>query len=157
MQYSLTQEDIETVARAITMRIWISADLGLNHATTYKRDLATRVREEYAGAAAELAWAQLNGDTWHNPINEFHHIPDTGNYEIRATEHPRGGLIIRDNDPDDRIYIFATVHDHRCHFHGWAYGYEAKNDKHLWNPHGYRQAWRMDRKELRPLMTLEHV
>lgn len=154
MKYVLTQPDIETIAQAIALRILESSRQGLNHATTYKRDMPTRVKEEFIGASAELAWAHLNDTTWHNPINEFHHIPDTGRYEIRATHHQRGGLIIRDNDPSERIYVFATVDNHTVTFRGWAYGGDAKKPEHLFNPHGYRQAWKLTQHRLRPLDEL---
>ena len=154
MLYKLTDDDISLVAKAVTQRIVISAELGLNHATTYQRDIVTRVREESVGAAAELAWAKINGREWHAPINEFHQIPDDGINEVRATEHPRGGLIIRDNDPDDRRYIFATLNGRSVVFHGWEYGLNVKVDSNLWNPHGRRLAWRLDRLKLRPLHEL---
>jgi hypothetical protein len=150
-KYELSNGDISIVAKAVTQRIVVSAELGLNHATTYQRDIVTRIREESIGAAAELAWARLNSKEWHAPINEFHQIPDDGINEVRATEHPRGGLIIRSNDPDDRRYIFATIKDRVVMFHGWEYGSSVKVDSNLWNPHGRRLAWRLDRSKLRPM------
>lgn len=154
MKYVLADTDIETIARAIALRILESSRQGLNHATTYQRDMPTRVKEEFVGASAELAWAHLHGKVWHNPINEFHDIPDTGRYEIRATHHQRGGLIIRDNDPSERIYVLATVDKRAITFRGWAYGRDAKKPEHLFNPHGYRQAWKLTQNQLRPLNEL---
>ena len=155
MRYQLSDDDVAIVAKAVVERIFESAEQGLNHATTYERDIVTRIREESVGASAELAWAHLNGRQWHSPINEFHVIPDDGVNEVRATDHPRGGLIIRDNDPDDRRYIFATLSGRTITFHGWEYGGVAKTDANLWNPHGRRQAWRLGRDKLRPMNTLQ--
>lgn len=152
--YKLTPEDAEIVRRSVLKRISVSAEAGLNHATTYDRDMETRIKEETVGAGAELAWARLNNREWHDPLNEFHSIPDDGIHEIRATDHPRGGLIIRDNDPDERKYVFATANGRLFIFRGWAYGYEAKTERHKWNPHGVRLAWRLDRSELRPMNSL---
>jgi hypothetical protein len=155
LSYRLTNDDIEIVRKSVKKRIEISAEAGLNHATTYQRDMETRIREETVGAGAELAWAHLNGREWHNPLNEFHHIPDDGLHEIRATDHPKGGLIIRDNDPDNRKYIFATANGRLYIFRGWVFGYEAKIPDRQWNPHGLRPAWRVDRSDLHPMKMLE--
>lgn len=155
MRYYLSDDDVAIVAKAVVERIFTSAEAGLNHATTYQRDIVTRIREESVGASAELAWSHLNGRQWHSPLNEFHAIPDDGVNEVRATDHPRGGLIVRDNDPNERRYIFATLNGRLVTFHGWEFGGDVKREANLWNPHGRRLAWRVGRESLRPMNTLQ--
>lgn len=155
MIYLLTDDDIQNVKQSVQLRIDESAKQGLNHATTYNRSMETRIREESVGVAAEIAWAKLRNKQWHNPINEFHDIPDDGVHEIRATDHPNGGLIVRGNDPLQRKYILAKVSGRQVLFAGWAYGREVRIKKYEWNPHGFRQAWRMPRRDLHPMSTLE--
>jgi hypothetical protein len=154
MKYAMNDDDWGEVERAVRLRIEESSQQGLNHASTYERSMDERLEQERVGAGAELAWARLNERLWHNPINEFHQVPDDGMNEIRATSHPRGGLIIRDNDPSDRVYIFAQLIGNVFFFIGWAYGHEAKRDENLFNPNGWRQSWRLGKHQLHPMKTL---
>lgn len=152
--YTFTKEDMVTIRESANRRISVSKEAGLNHASTYERNMETRLRQETVGVAAELAWARINKRIWHDPINEFHSVPDDGNHEIRATDHPGGGLVVRGNDPDDRKYIFAIIDEGMCTFYGWALGSEVKKDENLWNPHGFRLSWRLHRSRLHPISSL---
>jgi len=154
MRYAMTEDDWAEVEQAVRLRIAESGKQGLNHATTYKRSMDERLDQERVGAGAELAWARINEKLWHNPINEFHQVPDDGKNEIRATSHPRGGLIIRDNDPLERRYIFAQLMGNVFFFIGWAYGHEVKKDEKLFNPNGWRESWRLGKHQLRSMKTL---
>jgi hypothetical protein len=157
ISYTLSKEELEEAIKGAKFRISESAKLGLNHSTTYKRNMEKRIEEETVGIGAEIAWARVKGVEWHNPINEFHSVPDDGVLEIRATSHPRGGLIVRDNDPLDRKYVFASCDKPggTYVFHGWAYGRDVVQDRNYWNPNGWRPAWRVGRDALTAITNLE--
>lgn len=155
------------------MEVWPiqNFERDLAHGTAVKRQLASRAanlkignywrsdterfHDDFIGALAEIVWAHWNGRTYHNPINEFHHIPDDGTHEIRASAHPAGGLIIRDNDPTHRKYVFIQIDTDHAVIWGWAYGWEVRKPEFEWNPGEYRQAWRIPRNRLRNIRTIE--
>jgi hypothetical protein len=157
ISYTLSSVELDEALTGARFRISESSKLGLNHSTTYKRSMEKRIEEETVGIGAEIAWAKLKGVDWHNPINEFHLVPDDGILEIRATSPPRGGLIVRDNDPLDRKYVFASCDKPggTYVFHGWAYGKDVAVEKNYWNPNGWRPAWRVGRDALREITELE--
>lgn len=154
LHYTLTQDDNNEICGHITRLYCESTIRGLNPATTYKRTVQQILDQHYTGFGAELAWARLNDVTWRKPINEFHHIPDDGTHEIRSSKRSNAGLIIRDNDPLDRKYIFAIQYGITYTFYGWAYGHEAIRDEYYYNPHNWRPAHCLPKENLRPIATL---
>lgn len=123
------------------LRIGESAAQNLNHATTYSRSLSTRIEEETVGIAGEWALARLLGIDWEPPLNTFHTIPDVGCFEARATHRPNGCLIVRSNDPADRVYVLLTGPPPTMTLRGCIRGAAAKQDRFRRDPNGWRPAW----------------
>jgi hypothetical protein len=105
------------------------------------------------GVRGEIAVAWALGFTDFQPSATFRFgAPDVGPYHVRATYHDPGALIIRPNDPDDRIYIsvcLATCPVARLT--GWAWGREAKRPQFLKGPNGKAPAWFVPFWVLRPM------
>lgn len=153
-------EFVVAVQSALT-RMLVSAGQQINHATTYRRTTLTRLQEETIGCCAELAIAKLFDRYTIPTVGTFHVKPDfLHDVEIRGTGHESGRLIVRDNDASERRYVLATVsgiageQTTTVTFHGWMYGYEAKQARWLTNPNNYRSAWFVPQSELRPFETL---
>ena len=138
----LTLPEFGQAVSTAWMRIMVSAAQGLNHSTTYKRTLITRLQEEVVGACGELAMGKYTDKFFIPSINTFHRVPDCLNdVEVRATSVPHGRLIVRDNDASDRRYVLALVDGHKVRLAGWILGGDAKIAAFADNPHGRRMAW----------------
>lgn len=155
-EVQLTLPEFNVAVQSAMARIMISAGQALNHASTYKRTLLERLQEETVGCCVELAIGKLV-DRYSVPVvGTFHVVPDyLQDLELRGTARADGRLIVRDNDANDRRYVFATVTGQMVTFVGWMYGHEAKKERWLTNPNGYRSAWFVPQSELRPIETLE--
>lgn len=84
------------------------------------------VEADTNGALAEVAFAKWLGVHWDASINTFKEIPDVEGWEVRATKHRFGKLIIRSRDRMERRYALVVVMADRCIIPGWIYGHEAK-------------------------------
>jgi hypothetical protein len=137
------------------VRIAASEAQGLNHASTYSRGFRTRMEQEAVGAIGEKAFAKWKG-LYASSINTFHEKADAGTiYEVRSTSTREGKLIVRDNDDDHRAFVLCLVGlDGRVLIRGWAWGWEAKQDKYVFDPHGHRQAWGVPQEDLHEMETL---
>lgn len=152
MQVTLNLSEQSTALRLAWDRILSSASIGINHQSTYKRTMAKRICEEFVGACAEVAISKATGRYFTPSVGTFHRVPDFMNdCEIRATDLATGCLIVRDNDPSDRKYLLAIVDGDVVTFAGGLPGVEAKQDRFLRDPHGYRQSWFVPQSELRPV------
>lgn len=152
---TLTLPEFAVAVQSAMTRILISAGQNLNHSSTYKRTLLERLQEETVGCCAELAMGKLVDRYFIPTVGTFHDVADyLKDLEIRATAREDGRLIVRDNDHPQRRYVFATVTGQAVTFHGWLYGHEAKQDRWLTNPNGYRQAWFVPQRELHPIDSL---
>lgn len=138
----LTLPEMSVALNIAWLRIVTSAAKKLNHATTYQRSMAQRIYEEFIGACGELAVGKASGTFFVPSVNTFHRVPDClDNCEVRSTDNTSGRLIVRDNDSDDRRYIFAVMTGDTMTLVGWLTGAEAKKDEWTDNPNGYRPAW----------------
>jgi len=147
--YELSAQEMQMVIDSTILRISESYRQKHNPATTYERTLSQLFEENIMGCKGEIAWAGIRGVPWHNPVNEFHNIPDDGVNEIRTTRTKY--LINRNNDAKDRRYVLATIDGHIVTFHGWAWGKDIQVDKYYGNPHGHRPCWMMPIKDLRQI------
>lgn len=134
------------------IRMAISNEAKLNHASTYQRGYMRRLHQEVIGRCGEVAFCQAMNIDCPTSVNTFHAIPDVGvEVEIRATARDTGRLIVRDNDPDDRWYILVTGKPPHLTIRGCIKGIDAKKDQWLRNPHGHRPAWFVPQKALLPI------
>lgn len=152
---NLTIEDLHAGLRASWQRINSGHSKGLNHATTYQRTWLERCNQELIGALGEVAVSRYFGI--HNfvcTLGTFHHTPDCDGIEVRSTDNQRGGLIIRDNDNENRPYVLALVEGPTVILAGWLYGLEAKQPIWERNPNAYRPCWIVPQSALRHVDTL---
>lgn len=142
-------------------RMATSNTAGWNHASTYERDYLERTREEIIGACGEMAAALALNVFWSPSVNTFHAVSDLpGNVEVRSTPKTTGrvSLIIRDNDPDDRVYVLVVGVPPTLDVVGWYIGADAKQPHYLSDPGEKRPAWFVPRAELHAVEVLaEHL
>ena len=152
---SMTTHELVGAYFEAGVRIAASEAQGLNHASTYSRGFRTRMEQEAVGAIGEKAFAKWKG-LYASSINTFHEKADAGTiYEVRSTSTREGKLIVRDNDDDHRAFVLCLVGlDGRVLIRGWAWGWEAKQDKYVFDPHGHRQAWGVPQEDLHEMETL---
>lgn len=133
------------------IRMIVSDASRLNHSSTYKRSFFDRLSQEVVGCIAERAWSKYRGQYHRSPINEFHDVADApGGVEIRGVDQADKRLIVRANDPDDRVYVSVLVDsDGNATIRGWITGGGAKRDEYRDNPNGYRAAWFVPAADLR--------
>jgi hypothetical protein len=151
----LTTHELVAAYFEAGQRITASEAQSLNHATTYTRHFRTRMEQESVGAIGERAFAKWRG-CYASDINTFHRKADAGPfYEIRSTSTQGGKLIVRANDDDLRAFVLCLVGlDGRVCIRGWCWGWEAKVEKYLCDPHGHRSAWFVPQEELHPMEAL---
>ena len=124
------------------LRMFASAERGLDHASTYERSYLERISQDIAGACAELIVARFLGLYWTPSVNTFHDIPDIApDIEVRHTVRMNGRLPVRKNDQDDRWYFLVIGEPPTMTIAGFIKGVNAKRDEWLDNPNGYRPAW----------------
>lgn len=136
------------------LRMAISNERKLNHASTYKRTYSERLKQEVIGACGEIALCKAMGWYWSPTVNTFHYIADVkADIEVRATEESDGSLIFRDNDHDDRWYVLVTGVAPNFIVRGRIKGSDCKRDEWLRNPHGHRQSFFVPQGALSALPT----
>lgn len=152
MIVELTAWEYKSAVDLANTRMAISNDRGLNHASTYRRSYAERVREETVGACGEMALCKAKNWFFSPTVNTFHGTPDVGDrWEVRATERQDGSLIIRDNDDEFRWYVLVVGEPPVMRIAGYIRGFEAKRDEWLRDPHGHRPAWFVPQSALKPV------
>ena len=154
-EVTLTLADFAVATSSALARMLVSSGQRINHATTYKRTFVERLIEETVGCCAELAIGRVF-DRYSIPqVGTFHNKADfLRDIELRSTARADGRLIVRDNDANDRRYVFAVVNGETVNFVGWMWGSEAKQPEYISNPNGYRQAWFVPQNKLRPFSEL---
>lgn len=118
------------------------------------RSYKERLIKDIVGVCGEVAVAKAAGLYWSPTVNTFHGKPDIEpNLEVRTTENPARAdsdcLIVRDNDPDERVYIMVTGEPPVMTIRGWIRGSDAKKDCYLRNPGGHRRAWFVPQEDLK--------
>lgn len=85
------------------------------------------LKNNIQGARAEKAAAKFLQEKWNGYTFEGRKQGDVGSLEIRSTDKPWGGLIVRPRDPSDRKYLLVRSYRHpRYDIVGWLWGWEAK-------------------------------
>jgi hypothetical protein len=65
-------------------------------------------RSHILGAIGECAVAAAIGMPWSQSVNTFKSELDVGRYEVRTRSTSNGELIIRQNDPSDRMFVLVV-------------------------------------------------
>lgn len=137
------------------VRMATSNVAGWNHASTYKRTWLERTNEEIVGMCGEMAAAIALNVFWWPSVNTFHAESDLPNgIEVRSTIKRGHKLIVRPNDPDDRIYVLVVGDPPTMTVVGWMVGADAKQDRFSFNPDDIRPAWFVPQSDLNPINVL---
>jgi len=140
-------------------RMATSNDAGWNNASTYERTYLKRLEEETVGACGEMAAAKALDIFFSPSVNTFHKTTDLPhNIEVRATNRDPNGrvsLIIRKNDPSDRIFVLVNGEPPVMHVLGWFIAEDAKKPEYLDNPNGHRESWFVPKDHLHPIAELK--
>jgi len=86
------------------------------------------------GATAELAAAKVLNLYW-GGIGLPKRVDIGRDTEVRHTEYPAGGLLIKDKDEDSRPYVLVRGTPPFLEVVGWMYGRDAKQQR--WRKDGY--------------------
>lgn len=153
---SLNLHEVMSSCVQAAHRIIASNAQNLNHASTYKRPILERFRQELDGCIGERAFCKWLGVYSAEHVNTFHDVPDCGEkFEVRSTSNQHGKLIVRDNDAEDRIYVLVCVEqDGSASMRGWMRGKDAKIAQYAWNPNGVRMSFFVPQDKLNPMHTL---
>ena len=157
VRIELTPINVELSTRVGVLRFRMSRNAGLNpHQSQAGRSDEHRIWHETLGCMAEAAVAQHLGIAYPGTVNTFHRKPDVGQFEVRATSRSNGCLIVRDNDPPERPYVLAVGDGRRpvIEVRGWLFGWEARDDRWMRNPHGRRPCWMVPQQHLRQVPIL---
>lgn len=90
------------------------------------------------GVLGELAFAKLMGIYWTGMGDSYHEDSDVANYQVRATKHANGCLIIRPNEGHEHdpwvLMVADGSRDYRLA--GWCYGWAGRKDEYRKDPAG---------------------
>lgn len=90
------------------------------------------------GACGEMAFAKASNRYWDHSLNTYMEGGDVGELQVRTRREPDYELLIRDNDPDERVYVLVTGVPPSFTVVGWMTAKEAKRDE--WRKeHGGRE------------------
>ncbi len=132
----------------------------------YKRKLRTRKFRKknfvvhIEGAIGEIAVAKASNRYWGGTVNVGKRVADVGErIEVRCRDETDGerDLIVRDDDPDDRVMVLVTWTESdlpSLKVWGWIEIKKAKKKKYLSNPGGYGQCYLIPKEDLNPMETL---
>ena len=118
--------------------IFSAAEIGISrHIESEKKGLKNKHglnsydgwRVNIEGAIGELAYAKAMNKFWPMSVNTFKSIPDVDQEEIRTRSEDYYDLLVRDDDPDDRIYVLVTGKIPNFIVRGWMLGRDAKQTK----------------------------
>ena len=108
------------------------------------------------GACGEIAVAKAAGKYWGGSINTFKDggdIASTG-WEVRTRSSHDHDLIIRDNDPDGRVFILVTGLSPTFRIHGWIKSEDAKREEWRKDFGGHGPAYFVPKKLLKNMEDL---
>jgi hypothetical protein len=82
---------------------------------------------DIVGALAELALAKFLGVYWDGAVRVQERTEgDVGPFQVRATEIPKGSLILHERDRDEAIFHLVVVEGATCRLKGFITGAEGK-------------------------------
>lgn len=107
------------------------------------------------GACGEIAVAKALNLFWGPGVDSFKDRADVGGrFDVRTRLNHDRKLIVRRDDPDDRIIVSVTGKAPRFDLRGWLYAREAKQERWLTQYGELAPAYFVPQKELRPMREL---
>lgn len=138
--------------------IWVAIRVGcernLRNHLERRRDAHNLVSagwdEHITGALGELAVARALGLDWNTMSFAHRHDGDVGGFEVRATLHDDGHLIVYRDDPDHRWFYLVTGRPPALEVHGSIMGSRAKDDR-WWNRRARDPSYWIPQDALHPI------
>lgn len=139
-----------------------AANVGqLRHLAALRRGYKTSARGKewqlhIEGACGEMAVAKAAGKYWGGTINTFKDggdIASTG-WEVRTRSSEDHDLIVRDDDPDGRVFILVTGLSPTFRIHGWIKSEDAKREEWRKNYGGFGPAYFVPKESLKNMEDL---
>ena len=106
------------------------------------------------GACGELAFAKAVNIYWDGSINTFKMRADVGLVEVRTRRKAGYELIVRDSDPDGRVFVLVQGEAPRFTVMGWYRSEQAKRPEWLQTHGGGSPAYFVPNGHLYPISTL---
>ena len=114
-------------------------------------DFEVSLAHHRLGARCEAAGKiYLNPITWHALAERIKNLPDLGAFiDVKGRPRDTNDLIVQKDANDQFAYLFISAEHHPdYHIFGWAWGYEAKQQRFWRDPAGGRPAYFMPNEEL---------
>jgi len=118
-----------------------------------EQDYLSSIVDHFVGAIAEMGVAKA--------LNVFFPAgfrqTDAYFYEVRATTHKDGCLIVRECDSSAKTYVLALVEPPKVTLIGCIYGADAKQKKFWHAPGGRPGAYFVPQRALKPLLSARRL
>jgi hypothetical protein len=146
----LSDEEVMMAAHVGLARRLDSIHKSLNR---YKHAYKSEWSYDIDGACAELAVAKAMGVYWSGHVGSFKD-PDVANIHVRSTTRKDGHLIIRDNDPENFVYVLVITECPNYTIVGGISGRKAKNKDKSDQDNTGAPAWWIKQEELTDPKTI---
>ena len=144
----LTDGNVAKARRTGAARQGFAESNGLR--PTYGIDPRQGLPSHIAGAAAELAVAQLAGCEFDPNIGGDFRAPDVGDWDVRSSARIYGHLILHPRDIAERVHIRVVGVIPDFWVVGWIYGFDAMRPEFWKDPTGHRPAYFFPQARLLP-------
>lgn len=107
--------------------------VGHDHGSSSKRQVKARIGDKILGEVGETALAQALELPKTSSRSPFDSGDVTDGFEVRATEHSGGHLLLYDSDPDARFFLAVVDFQPgaiRVSLPGWIMADEGRVEKH---------------------------
>lgn len=155
IKISLTDFELAMAANAASLRNIAAIKRGYKSKMMQDKQWQAHIE----GACGEVAVAKAMGKYWGGSVNTFKSggdIDSTG-WEVRTRSSHDYDLIIREDDPDGRVFILVTgISPDYCVW-GWIKSEDAKRNEWVENYGGHGKAYFVPKSALKSMGELhEH-
>lgn len=151
----LSKKDLEEACAIAKERMDACASLGLHnkHGAEEKNNFKYHI----LGARGEIALKKFLKSDQKLTVNTFKNKPDIENFEARTAREDDYDLILREDDPDHKIYILVVGSSCKYRIAGWIKGseryvHEKKTFNHRPKAWFIPQSYLHDMNELKTLI-----
>jgi len=139
----LTPEDLIDAATHAMLQIIrkIARDRNTDHGGVSNRGMRLRIADGIHGMLGEIALSRMRDQAWTSGGMHITRGDVSHKFEVRATEHLNGHLLIYRTDNDNDLFALMIGHYPRMEFAGWMYAREAKRRTDWWNETADPPCW----------------
>ena len=133
--YTPFEDNVWVAAQKVAELRYLEARrLNLGNKSHHSNNDSEWIKKDTLGTIAEIVVGRMMDNAYFPSINTFHKKADIGeDIEIRSTDRENGGLIVRENDDENRRFVLVIVNSDKGYIvRGWSYGYEAKEKGWFW-------------------------